>query len=327
MCYQKRTDLLFHYYLKNTQHEINAITRNSCEKEMLTVFQEICDLYSVNSEILSILREPGGIKDFWRITSENSGNIAAIAAILALFFSIYSHYDNKESEMEKNAEMCLKKLQIQNFRKKQDFYDPEECLTMDQLSISGKQVLDNLNKNKKTVIARSNFFKTLSQDKNIEKFASACEYTNNHEIIINPDEFTELIIPSPRKTIIPNDYLEISLISPVFRSRKYKWRGLVGDDVINFKISDRKFNKAIKDIKFPFRDGDVIQCAIKTKGEIDYFGDWVKKEIFITQVHALVTKGKTYTFSDGEIIQTKNSVYDFQSKQADLFEDDDFLQS
>ncbi|MEN5422907.1 hypothetical protein ABE607_08405, partial [Comamonas aquatica] len=122
-----------------------------------------------------------------------------------------------------------------------------------------------------------------------------------------------------------NDSIEISLISPVFRERKYKWRGLVEDSVINFKISDRKFNKLIKDTKFPFRDGDVIQCAIKTKGEVDYFGDWVKKEIFITKVHALVTKGKTYTFSGNEIISTGNSAHESQYNQGNLFEDDDFF--
>lgn len=325
MLLKESSDLLFHYYLKKSSHEINALTRNTCEKEMLLVFQELCDLYSINSEILSTLRQEGGIKDFWRIASDNSGNIGAIAGILALFFSIYTHYDNKESEIEKNAEICLKKLQIQSFRKKQDFVDPEECLAMDELSINGKQVLIDLNKNKKTVIARSNFFKTLSQDKNIEKFASTCQFTNNQELITNPNQFHNLIIPPPQKTIIPNDSIEISLISPVFRERKYKWRGLVEDSVINFKISDRKFNKLIKDTKFPFRDGDVIQCAIKTKGEVDYFGDWVKKEIFITKVHALVTKGKTYTFSGNEIISTGNSAHESQYNQGNLFEDDDFF--
>ena len=169
MEYKDFSDLLFHYYLKNSSHEINAITRNTCEKEMLTVFQEICELYSINSDIFSTIRQEGGIKDYWKIISENNNNIAAIAAILALFFSVFSHFSNQESELEKNVEICLKKLEIQNFRKKQDFSEPEECIAMDDLSINGKQVLESLKSNKKSVIARSNFFKTLLLDRNIEK--------------------------------------------------------------------------------------------------------------------------------------------------------------
>lgn len=319
------SDLLFHYYLKDNSHEINAFTRNNCEREMLIVFQELCDLYSINSEILSTLRDEGGIKDFWRIFSENTNNIGAIAGVLALFFSIYSHFDNGKNLVEENADICLKKLQIQEFRKKQNFSEPEECITMDELSINGEKVLRDLNKNKKTVIARSNFFKNLSLDKNIEKFASASEFTNNKEIITLSNDFSILIIPNPKKVVIPSDYVEISLISPVFRSRKYKWRGLIDDNVINFKISDRNFNKIIKDNKFPFRDGDVIQCAIKTKGEKDYFGDWIKKEIYITKVHSLITKGRTYKFSEGEISSIKNISYESDLNQGDLFEDEDLL--
>lgn len=309
-------EIAFHYYLSNGLHQMDAISRNKCEQEMLNVFLEICDIYGVDSEILSLAREEGGIKDVWKVISSNASEISAIAAIIALFFAGATYFENRPDEEKKRLEKCLLKLQIQDLSKKKVKIS-EDC-EFEEASVNALGALKELETNKKAVISRSNFFRSLDNERNVEKFGASSNFIGLDELFVEKDNFHEMMIPAPKKEIKPIDYVNISLISPVFRSRKYKWRGIVDDDVITFKISDRSFNRMVKDQKFAFRNGDVLECSMKIKGDVDYFGDWGKKDIFVTKVHAIITGGRRSILSTDarEIFINKIDI----KNQMDLFE-------
>lgn len=308
-------EIVFHYYLSDGSHQMGAISRNKCEQEMLNVFLELCEDYGVYSEILSLARQEGGIKDVWRVISSNANGITAIAAVVALFFAGATYFENRPDEEKKRLEKCLLKLQIQDLSKKK-LKNSQDCDFEE--GVSGVAALNDLENNKKALLSRSAFFKSLDSEKSVEKFGASSNLIGAGEFHVGKNDFQRLLIPAPRKEIQPVDYVEISLISPVFRSRKYKWRGLVGDNVINFKISDRSFNRLVKNQKFGFKNGDVLECSMKIKGDVDYFGDWGKKDIFVTKVHAIVTGGKRSVLSSDARENLINSV-DLKS-QMDLFE-------
>lgn len=206
-------------------------------------------------------------------------------------------------------------MQIQDLSKKK--LDISKDCEFEE-GVSGASALEDLESNKKALISRSNFFKSLDSEKHVEKFGASIELTGEGEFYVKRNDFPIFLIPPPKKEIQPIDYVEISLISPVFRSRKYKWRGLVDDNVINFKISDRNFNRLVKNQKFGFKNGDVLECSMKIKGDVDYFGDWGKKDIFVTKVHAIVTGGKRSVLST-EAREFLINPIDAKS-QMDLFE-------
>lgn len=313
---EEAAEIVFHYYLLNDSHEMRAISRNKCEQEMLNVFLEVCEIYGVQAEILSLAREEGGIKDVWRIISSNVGEITAIAAIIALFFSGATYFENRPDEEKKKLEKCLLKLQIQDLSKKK-LKTSNDC-DFEEEGVNGEMALKDLENNKKAVVSRSNFFKSLDSERSVEKFGAFGSLIDTGEFHVKKNEFKSLIIPAPKKEIEPIDYVEISLISPVFRSRKYKWRGLIGDQVITFKISDRSFNRLVKNQKFAFRNGDVLECSMKIKGDVDYFGDWGKRDNFVTKVHAIITAGKRSILSS-EARDVSIGLVERKS-QMDLFE-------
>lgn len=309
------SNITFHYYLKDGLHSMNALTRNKCEQELLDLFEELCDLYAIDAEILSAIREEGGIKEFWKVVSESSAGIQAICAILILFFTGATYFANLPDEEKTSLEKELLKLQIADIKNKNP--PPEKSNAYE--SISALDALYDLQSRKTAILNRSDFYSSLLSDERVTEFGAVSEGTKWNEKKVKRERFTEFVVKNAEKKTEDIGYVEINLISPVFKSRKYKWRGLIGDQVISFKVSDRAFNKLVKDKVFSFKNEDVIECTLKVKGDVDFFDDWVNRNFFVTKVHAIVSDNKRIRLTSAAPDKRQDSKA--PSNQFGLFED------
>lgn len=150
--------------------------------------------------------------------------------------------------------------------------------------------MKELELNKSMRVHRSIFYDQLLSDKRVVQFSAGIK-DSWVEKFVGAENFENLLVKRPEKIDESVELVSIALVSPVFKRRKYKWKGLLSGDPISFKVSDRDFNKLVRNNIFSFKNNDVIECSIQIKGEVDFLGDWISKEYIVTKVHTVIKDG------------------------------------
>lgn len=318
---QDLTKIFFHYHINENQHSMNAIVRNKCEYQIIEMLNELFYSYGIFFEIDIEAKAEGGIIDYINVRSINHQSVQTICAVLTVFLTGATLINTLLPDEEKSLRIELLKLQI----KKEKDLDSEKTITAtelkntqevnDQYEISAYEVIQQIEKNKSMLLRRSSFYEQLSSDPRVYKFSSGI-YKNNFEHEVPSSSFPNLIVRRPEKKEDKVELASIALISPVFKRRKYKWKGIYDNNVISFKVSDKNFNKLVRANGFAFNNDDLLECSLEIKGEVDFVGDWINKEITVTKVHYVVKDGVKFQVSTGLAEQNQGSN---KLKQGSLF--------
>ena len=260
---------------------MNSLVHNKCERLMLEVLNEICFSYGISFEVDTKAKEEGGVVDWWQVFSTNSQAIQTICAILTLFITGAISLKALLPDQEKKLRMELLRLQIKEKEQGQQPADkPKENeaakqnIDLGEVDISAFDILSQIENSKSLLIHRSTFFEQLISDERIYKFGAGLK-DGVDEYVVSSNQFSVLIVPRPKQIDDSLEMVSIALVSPVFKRRKYKWKGLLDGEPISFKISDRKFNKMVRHEVFSFKNDDLIECSLRQKGDMDFMGDWI----------------------------------------------------
>lgn len=77
-----------HYYLKDSEHSMDAVLRNRCEAELLAIFQEVASTLGVPVQIDAQALAEGGLREVWKWAGENSGQLSVVLSAVAILVAL-----------------------------------------------------------------------------------------------------------------------------------------------------------------------------------------------------------------------------------------------
>lgn len=303
-----------HYYLKNKSHSMDASVLNKVEAEFLKISGEISKIFDCQLIIESQATEEGGIKSTYRFLT-NKKNIkytlavgvfvsTIIGNILTNVISDSLNEDSEQTELTKQKT----KLEIENLKQKiiLDSIEITNKLKSNQEEIEVE--IDEKVLNEKIIKVvdstkiknyKSNFYKTLSKDKKVEKVST--QILNNEGVPIS----TERFVPRENfknfifkeETLDPKyiNNVELEIVSPVLKNNKISWRALYEGANISFSVKDKNFLNLILNKGLSFNNGTKLICDLEVKLKLDPNGE-IKES---TKTVYNVTQIK---YSNGDIV-------------------------
>jgi hypothetical protein len=308
--------LELHYYLRNENHQIDALIRNKCEAELLAIIYEVSSILDVDVKVIAEAVKEGGFREFWKFIQGNTNSITiALLAIQILVTLVPQVLESEKEQLEKElnlleieeTKLSIKKLQSEI---KNSSSSPKLV----------KKVVKELSNNLKIIKRKSNFYSVLRSYNNVNKISFSLFDVHakplSEERSVSKVDFSKFILSS-NKLKSQEIETEIEIISPVLKEGRYKWRGIYNELPISFDMLDLDFKDTVLLENIPFRHGTVITCVLKIKRELDEIGDIKIKGYSVTTV---ISK------TDGtQIVETKQGkkyrhIKKYMGNQDDLFE-------
>ncbi len=264
--------LELHYYLHEDSHSINAFIRNECEKELLSIFNEVIASLDLKIKIESEAFKEGGLRETWIFLGENSVQLMLVLTIVSIILSRIP-IENRELVMlqAKNLKLDneLKRLELQKIKKE---VSSEEEISPDVIDRTIK-ILDN---DFKITRHKSNFYKKLNADQKVTKF-STTKLDNqskpiDQEITVDRSQFKNFILHSNELPPNIDENASIDIISPVLKKGSFKWKGFYKGEIINFEMKDQIFNESVLSKSIEFINGTTIKCVLHQKRKLDDTG-------------------------------------------------------
>lgn len=303
--------LELHYYFDDESHDIDAITRNKCEAELLAIISEVATLLDVNTKLITEIPLEGGFRDKWKALGDNSQQLQVILMAVGLLTTIYFTYDPEGDARTKE----LEQLQIQELKIKL-----KKMGSSDDISEIAKVVANKVSKSLKVTKRKSNFYTHLNNDPKI-KSISITPLDNKdspitQENIIERKKFREFILSTNKLRAEEDDNAQIELISPVLKDGNYKWKGIYKDQTISFYMYDQKFKESIFIDGLNFHAGTSINCVLRTNRELDEIGEIKIKGYSVTTVIEVLDGQSPHETQQGKAHRHAKSMHD---KQKDMF--------
>jgi hypothetical protein len=294
--------LELHYYFSDESHSMNAIARNKCEHELLSLINEVSTLIGVQVNLEAEALQEGGLREIWKFTGENSNQITVILLLLTLLVTFIPD-ENEELEnlqiQEAQLSIQEKKLNIQKLKKElQQNKHPE--------SIDDDKILSDLNSHLKIITYKSNFYTQLINTKKIIKIHTVALDVDNFPIddgqTVERKHFHKFILTTDDLKPEIDEHAKIEIISPVLKKGNFKWKGIYQDEVITFYMKDKDFKHDVIAGNIPFKNGDFLECILEKSRKVDSLGEIrvsgfsvivVVKKIDETEVHK-TSQGQKY---------------------------------
>jgi len=264
--------LELHYYFDNTSHQIDALLRNKCEAELLSLFIEASEILNIDAQLISEVYQEGGFREFWKFLGNSSTEITLLLLVIQTIVTTIPQFDSENDDLEKE----LNRLSIE-----------EKKLSIEKLKRelqSGEKNGENLDKaarlvdnNLKIIKRKSNFYAQLEKYPQITQVGFV-PLTSNwnpaiNEIYISKSDFRKFILCTNKLRSEEDDNAIIEIVSPVLKEGRYKWKGIYNGTPISFDMQDTAFKDAVLLENIPFQHGSIINCILTIHREIDEIGD------------------------------------------------------
>jgi hypothetical protein len=281
-----------HYYLKNKSHSMDASVLNKVEAEFLKISNEISKIFDCQLIIESQATEEGGIKATYKFLTSKK-NIKYTLAVGVFVSTIIGNIltnvaSNKLNEDTEQNELTKQKtkLEIKNL---------QQQILIDSLEISKKlksnqeeievEIDEKILNEKITKVVdsskirnyKSNFYKTLSKDKKVEKVSILILNSEGEPIssekIVSRDNFKNFIYKE--ETLEPKylNNIELEIVSPVLKNNKVSWRALFEGANISFSVKDKVFQNLILNKGLSFSNGTKLICDLEIKLKLNADGE------------------------------------------------------
>lgn len=277
--------LQIHYYFQDESHSMNAFVRNSMEKELLKLINELGILLKFEIKIESKARKEGGLIDSLIL---NFDSIATTSITVGIIFyikeslnKVITYYLTGAHKRDK-LENLLKEGQIRELKLKNNNYTLTDI----------QKKLQELEQNPKIRRALSNFYDKAEKYEKIKKIGY--QSNNSGELIIERNQFKSFILVE-NKDIELIEEAKIEIISPVLKEGKYKWKGIYSGEKIDFSMGDSGFKKNVVNQQYTFINGTIITCELEIHRTFDDYGEEVKVSYSVRKVYAVETDDKINT--------------------------------
>lgn len=262
--------LQIHYYFDDDSHSMDAFVRNTMERALLYLIDEIGKTRNMQIKLESQAREEGGLKENIIIIS-----IGALSALTPSLNDVLTFYFTRQNEV-RDLEIKLKELELQS--KKEELMNKK---------LQNKQEEDNkIKEERKIYRLRSKFYE---EAKNYEKIKTiGYQLDDLGEILVTRDEFKFFIIDKNQDIEVVEE-VEIAIVSPVLKKGKYKWKGIYQDKVIDFSMGDSDFKKDVVNQKYNFANGTTIECQLEIKRTFDEYEEEIGAKYSVKKVYGVRT--------------------------------------
>lgn len=302
-----------HYYLGDQSHQMDALTRNQCELEMLSVLIEVGRLLNIDVNIETKAYGEGGLQEYWNLAGSSKDQIELLISVLVPLFGFTNwaiHIQGKlklTQQQIKQNELTLAKtrLEIKKLGKEVDDQSKGETKQLELETFpTSEEIAKALLSQKKVAIRRSNMYEKLISNEKVK----AIGFSNSHkshsqESQVARAEFPKFIVKPEDVEPISIQQVSIEIVSPVLRSGKTKWRGLLDKKPINFEIGDQVFLLSVLTRKVHFENGTTIVCDADVLLRENELGEIETAGYVVTKVHQVVSGDGQRSTHDGNQLE------------------------
>jgi hypothetical protein len=312
----------FHYIFgDNEKHSLDAFTRNACEKEFLNFMRTISTELGIHVEIDAEPKKEGSLVDLYSIFSKaNEINIPAYASlVISIFAIIFSAKTKDEKRSQK----------LDNLIKQTDLIQKIEELKKQGLPIpiDAQKYLNKVCNSRKLDKQKSNFFKKLTNQKDVQKIEISGVQKELHEkrfsFEIPRTDFEEYYLDSDDLKSIIDNKAEIEVISPVLKNGNYSWRGIYLKENLSheYTMKDKDFKKKVIEESLSFQNGTRLECELEICRKLDDNGDEYNSGYKINKVFNQYVGEVVTEMPSGKKRRQKDEM---EKNQPSLFDENDF---
>lgn len=245
-----------HYQIAGGLHQMDAVTRNKAEAELLALLRELSSTIGVQFYVETQAREEGGVVDLWSFVFLHKEHVALVMAILGPLFAapFYRAKLCQSAQQTLMNELTIQKLRLEISEKEDAAVERKrrskegeksKALPLESLP-DPEEIAKALLTRKKIARRRSNYYERLIEDPKIEAVGFAPTHQRfAREQIVRRDRFSDFVMA--RAVLEPLVYRNvlIEVVAPVLRSGGLKWRGVYDKKVISFDLQDQRFQDQV----------------------------------------------------------------------------------
>ena len=308
-----------HYFFYDQSHSMDAIIRNKCEYELLSLFREVSDRLDIKIDLESEALGEGGLKEVWNFLGKNYSQLA-IVLLAATFILSSVPKTNERLEQLKETELNLsieeKKLNIEQLKKK------IENSGSDKTDI--EKLSEIINDHLKIKKHKSNFYSHLIPYSKVSQISTKGLDENYKEIIpekiVKRKDFYKFILQTDELPAEIDEEAIIEIISPVLKTGNYKWKGLYDSEPISFYMKDKDFKNSIIRDGIKFKNGTIIECVLEKSRKIDDIGEIIISGYSVNTVMKKSDDSESFITLQGERYKR---IKEEKRRQYKLFENQD----
>lgn len=284
----------FHYFVANEKHSMDAKLLNECNKDVLQIIDFLLKEFGYDIKIETLALSEGGVRQIWKLLGKNGVQLQVILGIITLLMVLVPQ--KKElSDLEKtNIVLQNKKLELE-IKKLQSEVEFKEILKDEEvIEISNTIEVDT---------NRSKFYKKLDNNPEIEKIEINIQDENYRPIFthqISRNQFVDYVLISEDLPDEIDDNAEIHIIAPILINRKYKWKGLYNNDVIDFYVNDSSFKDDINECNIAFQAGTKIEGKLATRRKFEENGSIKITSYALDEVYSVVSSDNIFLTVSGK---------------------------
>jgi hypothetical protein len=291
--------LELHYFFYDQSHSMDAVVRNKCEYELLSLFREISTRLDIKIDLETEALGEGGIKEVWNFLGKNSSQLSVVLLATTLILSRVPT-TNERLEQLKETELNLsieeKKLNIEKLKK--------EIQDSDSEKIDIERLLEIINDYLKIKKHKSNFYSHLMSYNKVSQIITKGLDENYQEIIpekiVKRKDFYKFILQTDELPVEIDEDAIIEIISPVLKTGNYKWKGLYDNEPIPFYMKDKDFKNSIIRDGIKFKNGTIIECVLEKSRKIDNMGEIIISGYSVNTVVKKSDDSESFVTPQGE---------------------------
>lgn len=270
---QYASKLELHYFFSDHSHTMNALARNKCEHELLSIINEVAGLLGVKVNLESEALKEGGLRELWDFTGENSNQITIVILIITLLVTFIPKGNDELEDLQiKEAQLSIEEKQLNIEKLKNDLRKDEELEYVEPHGI-----ISDFNSQLKILTHKSNFYSKLVEIKKITKIKTIALDNYDKPIdtgqTVERKDFNKFILHTDILEPETDEHAEIEIISPVLKKGNFKWKGIYQDEVITFYMKDSEFKNNVISGSIPFKNGDFLECILEKSRKVDSLGE------------------------------------------------------
>lgn len=271
------------YYFNDKSNYIDAMIRQRCEKEVLSMIRALSDLLDVKMTIYCEPCPQVGYREIWSVAG---GSTRSISVLLNIFMQVLTRptlsvggqplVDRTRADDEKmQREIALLRRELKL---------KEPALTIN------RELIQLLASWPRFCKAKSNFYEALRGYPKVTKITLRELNESNHSrsgsLEVKREQFDYFILRSDDLPPVKDNKATIEIISPVLKDSRYRWKGIYnkGGETIDFYMQDEDFKKQMFDEKISFTSGMCIDCVLEIERKLSELGETINVSYTVTTV-------------------------------------------
>lgn len=270
------------YVFNEKSNYIDAIIRNRCEKEILTMIRSLADMLDIR---LMIYTEPtemaDGYREIWSVAGEDARCISVIINMTMQILTRPTLSFGGQNAMQRSEEderMMQKELAM--FRRELKLKAHGVPLRLVSLLSSFPRFCKY----------KSSFFESVKGCLKVRKIMlrelNDRNRSRSGQLEVKREQFDQYILRTDCLPPLKDPNATIEIISPVLTDARYRWKGIYSKSgtMIDFYMQDEDFKKQMIDDKIAFTSGMCIDCVLEISRKLSEMGEIIHANYVVTTV-------------------------------------------